>query len=159
MTRLADLPRGTRRAVTLIGATCAFTMVGAAWAAWTVTGSAPATTSIGQAVPLTVGVTMPSDLYPGASKNISVTVNNPNSFAIDVTSITWSSVTSNDAVNCAGTNLSLTPATPNTRIGPNSTQTILLGSAATLSVNATDACQGKTFTATATVNGQTPNGN
>lgn len=66
----------------------AVSLTGIAFAAWTSTGSgsgtAQSTTSENSVVS---GTTHPADLYPGATKSVTVTITNPNDYPILVTSI------------------------------------------------------------------------
>ena len=63
-------------------------VTGVAVAAWTSTGSgsgtAQSTTSVNSAVS---GTAHPADLFPGATKSVTVTITNPNAYPILVTSI------------------------------------------------------------------------
>lgn len=61
---------------------------GIAYAAWTSTGSGSGlAASTGDLSSVITGVTPGADLYPGATKSIDVTVDNPNGYAVEVTSI------------------------------------------------------------------------
>jgi hypothetical protein len=78
----------TRRTSALSGGIALLTVTGVAFAAWTSSGSgsgtAQSTTSANSNI---TAATFAADLYPGATKSITVTMTNPNDYPVVVTSI------------------------------------------------------------------------
>jgi hypothetical protein len=137
-----------------VGATAASS---AASAAWTVTGTGQAS---GQAITLkqlTVAAKSApaADLYPGHVGNAQFTVTNPNSYAVQLSSVTIGPVTSSKPA-CPGSAVqpAASPVTlkqPVT-VSAGQTQTFTVP-ALKMSPDAPDACQGATFTMQTTVTG------
>ena len=96
-----------------------------------------------------------ADLYPGHTGNAQFTVTNPNTYGVQLTSVTIGTVTSSKA-GCPGSDVQPV-ATPMTlkapvTVGAGQTQTFTVP-ALKMSPAAPDACQGATFTMSTTVTG------
>jgi hypothetical protein len=137
-----------------LGATAASSV---ASAAWTVTGTGTASGKAITLKQLTVAAQSApaADLYPGHVGNAQFTVTNPNTYGVQLTSVTIGTVTS-DKAGCPGTDVQpvATPVTlkvPVTvRAGQTQTFTV---PALKMSPDAPDACQGATFTMRTAVTG------
>ncbi len=127
-------------------------VVGLVYAAWTSSGSGAGYAKAGTAQALTtvdVSASTTPTLYPGASGDVLLRVNNPNSYPVRVTT-----VTANGAVTaiggiaaCTTTGVSFTTQTSQTLDVPaSSAATFTLTGAAQMSNASDDGCQGATFT-------------
>jgi hypothetical protein len=130
-----------------------------AFATWTTDGSGTASDQAltAQTVTLAASTTPTADLFPGGSGAAQFTVTNPNPYAVQLTSISFTTVTSGDDTNCPAANLTVAAtvnlASPitvqaNDTSGPQS-----VPEAFTLSADAPDGCQGVVFTVDATASG------
>lgn len=146
-------PAGTAAVALLATASLGITAT-AAWAAWSVTGTAATTAKTATAKALVLAVSPVVGLYPGAAQDVTVTVENQNEFPVTLTSLTLSATTST-APGCAvAGNLTVAPfgaALPTIAAG--ATSSLVFDDGVTLSVAAPDACQGVTFSLSATANG------
>ncbi len=151
--------------LTLVG-TFAGLSTGVAAAYWMAGGTGSGTVSAGTAaalvtVPATASTT--SLLYPnGAAADVTMTVRNPNTYAISVTG-----VAANGAVTAAGgigscTTTGVAIATPTAGLpftvpakvgGTNGSATVVLTAAATMANTSDNGCQGATFTIPLTLSG------
>jgi hypothetical protein len=134
---------------------------GAAMALWTSSGSGSATAG---SVAIESSTIAPGanggDLYPGATKTITVTVDNPNPYAVNLLKITG--VNAADQTGCAGSNVSVAtlgngtdPVAPTGGTGTsiaakagalNGSRTYTMS--VTMASAAPDGCAGKSFTFT-----------
>jgi hypothetical protein len=137
-----------------LGATAASS---AASAAWTVTGTGTASGKAITLKQLTVAAQSApaADLYPGHAGDAQLTVTNPNTYGVQLTSMTIGTITS-DKAGCPGTDVQpvATPVTlkaPVT-VGAGQTRTFTVP-ALKMSPDAPDACQGATFTMHTAVTG------
>lgn len=89
--------RAMRFVAVIVAAVSSFAIGGVAVAAWTSTGSgsasARATTAQSSTIKEVAPLSTDNDLYPGATKSASITIDNPNSYPIIVTSISAGSST------------------------------------------------------------------
>ena len=139
----------------LLGAIVAGVAVGA----WNVTGSGSGSAKAGVATGLTLndasGATA-ADLYPGVTGNVKLSVTNPNSFPVRVTSVTGTgAITSDKGAACnASTGVTFTNQTGLTLdLAAGATSVFTLSGAAAMSNSSDNACQGAIFTIPVSVSG------
>jgi hypothetical protein len=90
-------------------------------------------------------VAIGSSLRPnGPASNVTVTITNPNNFAVQIASISASSVIS-DTPGCSGPNTGVTLDLSDVTGMIPATTTATYASSASMSVSAAQACQGATF--------------
>jgi hypothetical protein len=153
------IKRNSRAAAVLVGA-AGLVLLGSstAYAFWTTSGSGTATGTAGTSSSLVVtGTANVTGLYPTAT-NVSggsVSVRNDNPFKVSVSGASFGAVTVDTAHSaCNASSVSFTPGTlPSSSINGNGGTTTITFTASMTNA-AVDACQGATFTATLTVNGQ-----
>jgi hypothetical protein len=123
-----------------------------AYAYFASTGSGQASASTGSLQPVTVtalaGATPASSLLPGGTGDVVLRVNNPNSYAVTLTSVTGNGTITADAghPSCTTTGVSFTGQTAlNTTIAASSTTLVHLPGAASMSTASSNGCQGATF--------------
>ncbi len=130
----------------------ALVAAGLAYAAWTANGTGSGYAKAGSAQALTtndVSATTVADLYPGASGNVKVEINNPNPYPVRVTAIAGAGTITPDAGHsgCSPTGVTFTNQTGLTiDIAASGTQAATLNNAASMSNASANACQGATFT-------------
>jgi hypothetical protein len=136
-----------------------------AYAAWTTSGSGSGTVSARSASALVVADGHVSNtLYPNGTADLVVTVNNPNAYNVNVTSIVQGALASGSATtaaisdNAGGCTASTVTYTPpaggvNFVVGAGATYTVTLHNVISMSNGAEDACQGATFTVPVIANG------
>lgn len=131
---------------------------GLASAAWLSSGDGTATARGGQALPPTTTTVTGSAiasglLYPGSSGDVRITVNNPNSYPVSVTSVSpdGAPTASGGTGTCSTTGVSLTTASPGTAIPANGSATLTLPRAASMTSASDTGCQNATFTIPVTV--------
>lgn len=129
---------------------------GAGYAAWSTNGagSVQARSAAPQTVTLNVAAGA-ADLYPGSSGAVSFTVNNPNPYAITLSTLTFGTVTSSDQTACPATNITTTNKTGLSLSVPanSSSTTLTVQAAVAMAASAPDGCQGRTFTIATTATG------
>jgi hypothetical protein len=124
--------------------------VGVAFAVWTVGGSGTGTATATTSANLTTSVaTTSAQLYPGVSgANLYLTVNNPNLFAVTVTSVNANGAAVPDAAHAAGcvtTGVAFTTQATSQTIGAGGSLSFTVPGVSM--TNASDnGCQGATFT-------------
>jgi hypothetical protein len=142
--------RPARKALAvLVPAIVAATAGGVAYAYWNTTGSGSGSAHATTAVALTTSTATPTaQLYPGATGDAKVTINNPNPFGVTVTDIVGSTITSSGGIGtCSTTGVtfadqhSLADA-----VGANSSATFTLTGAVSMTNASDTGCQGATFT-------------
>lgn len=132
------------------GAVATLMAGGVAFAAWTSTGQGTGTAEAGQAAGLTVHVTGASDLKPTESVSLDITVDNGNSYAVNLDSLTYnptaSSVSGGDGPGCSVADLSSVDSLPSItdRIAGNDTSAIHSVDV-TMDDDASPDCQNATF--------------
>lgn len=136
----------SKRSAVVLGAAGVVAVAGVAYAAWSSSGSGSgsvtSTTSINSTIsPANSGTA----LYPGGGTDFTVTVDNPNSYPVVVTSISAGSSGLVNGACAAGTVTSAAvTAPPNTTIAAHGTGTYTLH--AQMAGNADDSCKSQTFT-------------
>ncbi len=127
--------------------------------AWTVDGSgddyAKAVTASNLAMN-NVSATTVSDLYPGGTAHVKLSVTNPNNFSITITAVTANgAVTSNDPA-CTTTGVTFTTTTGLSHdVGAGATVTFTLEGKAVMTNASLNACQGDIFTLPVTLTATT----
>jgi hypothetical protein len=133
--------------------------VGIAWAAWNVSGTGSGYAKAGSASALTLGdatASTTADLYPGATGAVKVSITNPNSFPVRVTTVTGNgTITSDKGAACnAATGVSFTNQSGLTLdLAAGTTNTFTLGGAVTMNNSSDNSCQGAVFTIPVSVSG------
>lgn len=138
-----------------------FLLAGVVFAAWVVTGTGSGSAKAQQAQSLTTtdaSASTTAQLYPGASGDVKVTINNPNPFDVKVKSITGSgAITSNTTVACDGsTGVTFTDQNPTTNnvVPKGGSLTMTLTNAVSMNNNSHTDCQGAVFTIPVTITGE-----
>ena len=150
--------RRTRTRVTVLGsAIMVILAANIAFAAWTAsgTGSGTATAVSAQALTTTAAATT-ADLYPGSTGAVKVTVNNPNDYAVQISSITGDGdITSDKGAACnASTGVTFTDQSSLTQvIAANDSHTFTFATAAAMSNASDNTCQGAVFTIPVSISG------
>jgi hypothetical protein len=149
-----------RRTLTVAAATVVAVVLvgGVSYAFWSATGSGNATVSAVTAQALTVGASSPvvADLYPGKpTESLAFVITNPNSYAVNVSSASFGTATSSDAVNCPIGNLAIAsgPFALSVTVPAGGSANASIANAVQMKTTAGDGCQGKTFTIPITVTG------
>lgn len=151
--RIVMAPRNVVR----VGATVLLALVGVgglggtAHAFWAASGTGSGAAQAGVAQLLTTSATTVSGdlLYPGATADVSLAVDNPNPFPVTITSIVGSgAITSDTGPACdAATGVVFTdPPSPSLAVGASSSATFTLTGAVAMDNSSDDSCQGATFT-------------
>jgi len=144
-----------KRALVALGCTGALAVAGVAFAYFTSSGSGTGTATVGSSSAVTLHATTSSNLYPGSSSPVTLTVDNPSSGSQRVGTVTLASITvdaghSTCSTTITGGNPDFTMAavTVNKVFGPGNGQSVT--PSGTLTMNETglnqDACQGATLT-------------
>jgi hypothetical protein len=121
--------------------------------AWNATGSGTGYAKAGTSSSLTLGDASAStvaDLYPGATGNVKITVTNPNSFPVSITTVSQTastSITSDKGASCnSSTGVTFTTQSGlSLALGAGATQTFTLTGAVSMSNASANACQGAVF--------------
>jgi hypothetical protein len=151
---------GRRMAAGVI-ATVAVTLVGGtAFAAWHSTGAGTSTARAGTTSALTATASITGTLRPGGpSRDLAVTITNPNTQAITVTAIALNGTVTNagGSGTCATTGVTVTlPGSISLAVPANSTRTYTATGAVTMSTASESGCQGATFTVPLAATGRMP---
>ena len=146
------------RLVTVAGAIAALLAGGVVFAAWVVPGTGQGYSKAKQAQALTtddIGATTVDQLYPGATGDVKVKVNNPNPFPVTVTAVDGNGAVDSDKANCtdvggdAGKKTGVTFANQSLNSGnivpANGNLTLTLNNAVSMSNQSVSACQGAVF--------------
>lgn len=135
-------------------------VVGLVYAAWTTNGSGSGYAKAGSSQALAtvdVSASTTATLYPGATGDVLLKVNNPNSYPVKVTDVTASGAIAVDAAHAAGcvtTGVTFTNQTGKAIEIPASAQTQVTLTGAAKMTNASDnGCQGATFVIPVTLTG------
>ena len=151
-----------RKAIVLCAAVALVTAVGLVYAAWTTNGSGSGTAKAGSAVALTTldaSASTSATLYPGATGDVTLTIDNANPFPVRVTGValngTNASITPDaGSPGCTTTGVSFTDQTGLTiDVAANSSATTTLTGSVSMSNASVDGCQGATFTVPVTLTG------
>lgn len=135
-----------------------FAGIGLAWAAWTAGGTGSGSAKAGTATALTTSdasASVVNLLYPSGSADVAVTINNPNPYAVTVSSVTGDgTITSGNATCDASNGVTFTDQTGLSIVVPaNGNKTTVFANAASMSNASVDACQGQTFTIPVSISG------
>ena len=166
-TRSCAAPRRitmTPRNVVRVGALATLTLAGSsalggtAYAFWLAsgTGTGAAQASVVQALTTSTATVSSGLLYPGATGNVRLTINNPNPFQVTVTSVTGNgTITSDKGAACnAATGVTFNDVTGASLVVPGgSSRTFTLTGAVAMDNSSDDSCQGATFTIPVTLAG------
>jgi hypothetical protein len=132
---------------------------GIAYAAWTASGSglgyAKATTAQGLTT-LDASATTSASLYPGATGDVRLKINNPNPYPVRITAVTGAgTITSDKGAACnAATGVSFIDQTGLTLdIPASNSATFTLSGSVTMSNASDNSCQGAVFTIPVTLSG------
>jgi hypothetical protein len=145
----------SKRTFAALGCGAALVLSAAAVAFFTSSGSGTGTAAVGSSSAVTLHATISSNLYPGSSSPVSITVDNPSSGAQRVGTVTLASITVDAGHSTCSTAISsgnpdfTMPAVSVNKVFPSgSGQSVT--PAGTLAMNDTgvnqDACQGATLT-------------
>jgi hypothetical protein len=140
----------TKRAGVIIGVAALGISGGVAWAAWSILGTATATATATTAQPVTI-TAQATGLYPGGTKTLSLTANNPNPFPVEITGVGSPTITTSNQA-CSISNITFTPSVNSVVLQPGNTAQASVGTAS-MPLSALDPCQGVTFTITSSVSG------
>ncbi|MDQ4145216.1 MAG: hypothetical protein M3198_16045 [Actinomycetota bacterium] len=149
----------SRRRLLTLAASVAMLIVGSVvFAAWLVPGTGSGYAKAKQSQALTtddVGAITTSQLYPGASGDVKVKVNNPNPFPVTITGVDANGAISSDNPACtdvggdASKNTGVTfqdqVLNGGNEVPANGSLTLTLGDAVTMSNQSVNACQGAVF--------------
>ncbi len=144
-----------KRVLVALGSTIALAATGAAIAYFTSSGSGTGTASVGSASAVTLHATVNSNLYPGSSSPVSLTVDNPSSGVQRVGTVTLSSISVDSGHSGCSTvitggnpDFTMAPVNVNEVFPPGNGQSV--AATGTLTMNETgvnqDPCQGATLT-------------
>jgi hypothetical protein len=147
--------RNKRFVLTIVGVTVVSALTaGIAYAVWTTTGSGSGAGAASVAQTLVVTPITPvgaaASLYPGGPAGpVYFTINNPNSFPVTVTGLSWGTPVSTNPTACPNSNISLdtnAPTTVSIPVAANTTSSALSEqSVLDLSHSAPDGCEGTAF--------------
>lgn len=154
-------PRRTapRKLVAAVGLVVVLAAAGIAIAAWTINGSGTGYAKAAAGTPLTLGdatAFTSADLYPGANGSVVLRVTNSNPFRVRITTVTGNgAITSNAGAACtASTGVTFANQTGLTQdVAANTTATVTLAGAVSMSNSSDDSCQGAVFSIPVTVGG------
>jgi hypothetical protein len=151
--------RVSRKLVAVAALVAVLAVAGIAIAAWTITGSGTGYAKAASGSALTLGdatAFTSADLYPGANGSVVLRVTNPNPFQVRVTTVTGNgAITSNAGAACtAATGVTFTNQTGLTNdVAANTTATVTLAGAVSMSNSSDNSCQGAVFSIPVTVSG------
>lgn len=151
--------RTRKRLSTVVGTLAVLIVGGIVFAAWLVPGTGRGYAKAKQAQALNtddVGATTTDQLYPGATGDVKVKVNNPNPFAVTVTGVDANGAVDSDKANCTDVGADATKKTgvtftnqslnSNNVVPANGSLTLTLNNAVSMSNQSVNACQGAVFT-------------
>jgi len=143
-----------QRALVALGCVGALVVGGAAFAYFTSSGSGTGAASVGSASAVTLHATVNSNLFPGSSSPVSLTVDNPSSGVQRVGTVTLASISVDSGHSGCSTVISgnpdftMAPVNVNEVFSPGNGQSV--AATGTLTMNETgvnqDACQGAALT-------------
>ncbi|RSM67839.1 hypothetical protein DMB66_14760 [Actinoplanes sp. ATCC 53533] len=143
-----------RSAAIAVAAVVAVGATGAAWAAWSISGSGKASAKAGTVVPLTVtGDPVVDALVPGSKSSVTFKVKNDNKFPVTIQTIKYSDFTSS-APACAKSIEQVEKADlpDGLVVAAETEKTYTYAQSLKLVDDPSNACQGKDFGFTVTVN-------
>jgi len=151
---------GKRNIIGGLVAVLALVAAGLVYAAWTSNGSGSGYAKAGSSQALTtvdVSASTTATLYPGATGDVLLKVNNPNPYPVRVTSVSANGAITVDAAHAAGcvtTGVTFTNQVGQTiDIAASSQTQVTLTGAAKMSNASDNGCQGATFTIPVTLTG------
>lgn len=149
--------RWLRRLAAACSGTTALLMAGGiAYAAWSALGAGTATAASGIPKALGVSATVAGLLHPGGAADVLVTVSNPNSAAVTVTSLALAgSVTASAGCTTPGVSVSLSGST-SLVVPAGGTASLSLANAVSMTTASSSDCQGATFTIPMQADGRLP---
>jgi len=144
----------SRKLFLALAASVGLLVTGVVVAAWSTSGSGNGYAKAASASSLGIGnasASTSADLYPGGASAVKVSVTNPNSFPVRITSVAKhavSSITSDKGPACnAATGVTFTDQTGLTLdLAAGATSTFTLSGAVSMSNASDDSCQGAVFT-------------
>ncbi|HSE72822.1 MAG TPA: hypothetical protein VLA97_18805 [Nocardioidaceae bacterium] len=139
-----------KRAALVTGTTLALVGGGIAFAAWTSTGTGTGSVTAGSEVDLTVeqsDTEAVSGLFPTGSKTITISVTNPNPYAVELDTLAWDGGVVADNSECDTTSVTAELA-PGQALGDRiaSDGTVSKEFVVSMAADADPDCQGATFT-------------
>jgi hypothetical protein len=140
-------------------AVLALGLAGLVYAAWTTSGTGSGYAKAGSAQVLTtvdVSASTTATLYPGATGDVLLKINNPNSYPVRVTDVTGNGAITADSghTGCVATGVTFTNQTAKTiDIAANAQTQVTLTGAAKMTNASDNGCQGATFTIPVTLTG------
>jgi len=151
----ASRARGVKVAV-LTGVLSLAIGAGTAYAYWATDGSGGGSAAAGDMQTVTVDALVPGDtpastLIPGGSADVVLRVTNPNSYSVQVYSVTNNGTATADNTHPSCTTTGVTfagtpgPLSPAVSIAANSSTLVTLPGAASMDATSQSACQGATF--------------
>jgi hypothetical protein len=151
--------RASRKLVAALVLIVVLAVAGIAFAAWTITGSGTGYAKAASGTALTLGdatAFTSADLYPGATGSVVLRVTNANPFPVRITTVSGNgAITSNAGAACnASTGVTFTNQTGLTHdVAANTTATVTLSGAVSMSNSSDNSCQGAVFSIPVTVSG------
>ena len=144
----------------VIGAVTAVTVGlagGAAYAYFTSSGSGSGAASVGTPSPVTIlqaTGSVTNKLYPGATGDLLLTLDNPNSYSVTITSVSGNgTATGSGGIGiCTNTGVSVSAESGlNVTVGSGSSVNVVIPGAAQMSSSSDSGCQGATFQVPVTI--------
>jgi hypothetical protein len=151
--------RGRKRAIIVAAAAVLVVAAGVAYAAWTAGGSGSGYAKAGTAQALAtvdVSASTTATLYPGATGDLKLSIDNPNPYPVRITSVSGTSaITSDKGAACdASTGVTFTDQSGLTLDVPASTSaTFTLAGSVAMSNASDNSCQGADFTVPVSLSG------
>lgn len=132
---------GRRRTAAVVAGAFALAGTGVAWAAWTAYGTGPGEAQSVDALDIVVDdlAAATGDLFPGGTGDVVLRVQNPNPYAVQLTTADYGAITGCAAVQPVADVVTL--PTPITLPAESETITVTLTDAVTMSKSAGDECQ------------------
>jgi hypothetical protein len=157
--RNATTGRRGRKIIVVVAAAILVVAAGVAYAAWTASGSGSGYAKAGTAQALDsvdVSATTSATLYPGATGDLQLRIDNPNPYPVRVTTVTGSgAITSDKGAACnASTGVTFADQSGLTLDVPaSSASTFTLSGSVSMSNASDNSCQGAVFTVPVTLSG------
>jgi hypothetical protein len=138
-----------RTAVVMLVGVVIAAVASVAWAAWSVTGTGTGTVQAAKVTALTAKAEPTEPLLPGATANITITVDNENDFAVEVQSFSAADKVTVDGAHdegCSPLNVRVIPKSGlNERVDANDTHKFTVEASVEMLEDAPPACQGASF--------------
>lgn len=139
-----------------LGAAALLLIGGIAYAAWSALGAGTATAASGTTRVLGVTAAVSGSLRPGGAADILVTVSNPNSAAVTVTSLALAgSVTASAGCTTPGVTVTL-PGSTNLAVPAGGNASLTVSNGLGMTTSSSSDCQGATFTIPLQATGRLP---